>query len=298
VLFPTPHSSIQDLLGKQMQKVFAEKIGRQRSSRAHDPLIMKVLSNLADRQAQGEYERLSTPLSTPAPGQLAAAASAPDPIFEPHVAGTPPELAGGQLGRTARRRPSRPRTVIREGIRLRTAIAVGVVLAAGGAAGLHYAETWLRPGLLVVTSDPPGADVTLDGMRAGVVTPAVLEDVVLTTHHEVRLEAPGARPVAVAVEPLPGKLVRRVHARLETALGAITVESDPAGAEVRLDDSAVGKTPLTVKAVRLDERHRIDLALPGYDIDQFVVFPEKDGTRFYRKLGRAEPAKRGKAGGS
>jgi hypothetical protein len=34
----------------------------------------------------------------------------------------------------------------------------------------------------------------------------------------------------------------------------------------------------------VDERHRIDLSLPGHDVDQFVVLPEKDGDRFVRKL--------------
>ena len=28
----------------------------------------------------------------------------------------------------------------------------------------------------------------------------------------------------------------------------------------------------------------MDLVLAGYEIDQFVVLPEKDGTRFVRKL--------------
>jgi hypothetical protein len=34
----------------------------------------------------------------------------------------------------------------------------------------------------------------------------------------------------------------------------------------------------------MDQRHRIDLSLPGYDVDQFVVLPEKDGNRFVRRL--------------
>jgi hypothetical protein len=52
---------------------------------------------------------------------------------------------------------------------------------------------------------------------------------------------------------------------------------------VRLDDRSAGATPLSL-TVRLDERHRIDLTLPGYEIDQFVVLPEKDGGQFRRKL--------------
>jgi hypothetical protein len=86
------------------------------------------------------------------------------------------------------------------------------------------------------------------------------------------------------VEPQLGKLVRRVHAALPGALGAIVIESAPSGALVQIDEHPAGVTPLTIQNVRLDERHRLDLALPGHELDQFVVLPEKDGQRFFRTL--------------
>jgi serine/threonine protein kinase len=284
-LFPTAISSIQDLLGTQMKSVFAEKIGRQRSARAHDPLIMKVLANLAEKQAQAEYERLSTagPATTPSPGSLAATPG--EGVFEPHIAPMPSDLPTTEPGRPPPRRPSRPRTVVREGVRLSTAFLVGLAVAAAGAGGLHFGEIWLRPGVLVITSDPPGAAVTLDGAGVGA-TPAVIEDVPLWRPHEISLEAAGVKATTLAVEPVPGKLVRRVHATLQNALGTLRVDSEPPGAEVRLDDRVVGTTPVSLRGVKLDERHRIDLTLPGYEVDQFVVLPEKDGTRITRRLGR------------
>ena len=277
VLFPTPQSSIQDLLGRQMQQVFSEKIVRQRNARAHDPLIMKVLANAAEKQAEAEYERLSAE-ATPGPG-------AHGTPFEPYTATDAADAL--DTARAPVRRPSRPRTVIREGgVRVSTALLVGLILAVAGAAGLHYGETWLRPGVLVVTSDPPGAAVTLDGVATGQVTPAVLE-VPLSSRHEVVLEGAGVRGAGIAVEPVPGRMVRRVHARLQSALGSVTVRSVPPGAAVRLDDRVVGATPLTVRELRMDERHRFDLTLAGYDLDQFVVLPEKDGAEFSRTLARA-----------
>jgi serine/threonine protein kinase len=292
VLFPTPQSAIQDLLGRQMQQVFADKIGRQRSSRAHDPLIMKVLSNLAEKQAQGEYERLSGRAVTPAAGFGPATPSAA--AFQPEL---PPPRLVTEPARPARS-PSPPRPVVRAGVRPVTAVLSGLVLALTGAAALHYAEIWLRPGTLVVTSDPPGADVSVDGVRVGQVTPAVVEGLVLSRRHEVALDGAGVRSMTLPIEPLPGKLVRRVHATLETALGALRIESEPAGAVVQVDGRRVGITPVTVLGVRLDERHRIDLVLPGHDVDQFVVLPERDGTRFTRRLGRpgGEPGPRAAAG--
>jgi hypothetical protein len=282
-LFPTPISSVQDLLGTQMKAVFAEKIARQRAARAHDPLIMKVLANVAAQQAQAEYERLSAPAVTPTP--LGLGAGGPEPIFEPHVAPMPSELPTTEPARRSRRAP-RPRTVVRDGVRLSTAILVGFLLAVAGAAGLHLGEIWYRPGLLVVTSDPAGARVTLDGKAAGV-TPLVVEEVWLSRPHEVTLEAPGSKPSTLTVEPRAGRAYRRIHAALENAMGSMRVESEPAGADVRFDDHHVGTTPVTVPGVKLDERHRIDLTLAGYEVDQFVVLPEKDGNRVVRRLARA-----------
>jgi len=98
--------------------------------------------------------------------------------------------------------------------------------------------------------------------------------------------APGHKEVERELPAQLGAAVRRLHVDLPTALGALVVESDPPGARVRLDGQEVGTTPLTVLDQRLDERHRIDLVLPGHEIDQFVVLPERDGTRFTRRLSR------------
>lgn len=150
---------------------------------------------------------------------------------------------------------------------------------------------YLRRGALVVTSEPSGAEISLDAMPTGQRTPAVIEDVAVQLPHEVILSGPKLRPTAVAVKPEPGRLTLRVHAQLGSAVGSIVVASDPAGAEVRFDDQPVGLTPVTIADVRLDQRHRIDLKLGGYEIDQVVVLPEKDGTNFKRKLTPAAPGR-------
>ena len=129
VLFPTPHSSIQDHLGQQMQQVFDEKIGRQRQARAHDPLIMKVLYNAAQQQAPGEYDRISAAV-TPAP--VGGGSYDTQPFRTPEPVRVRP--------------PPRPRTIVKDGIRLSTAVLVGLVVAGAGAAGFHYGAPWLRPG--------------------------------------------------------------------------------------------------------------------------------------------------------
>lgn len=269
VLFPTPHSAVQELLGKQMQGVFAERIAKGRGVRVHDPLIMKVLANVATQQGQAaQYDSL-TGFYTPAGGL-----EAPPPT----PSGATPARGAPAPGRV------RTRTVVKDGVRVSSAVLIGALVAVAGAAALHFGEVWLRPGALVVTSDPPGAEIALDGVPAGARTPAVLEGVFLGKPHEVALAAPGRRDAKLPVTPRPGRLVQQVHAQLASAMGEITVESTPAGAEVRLDDRRVGRTPLRVPDVDLGARHRIDLTLPGHEIDQFVVRPETDGVRFSRLL--------------
>jgi serine/threonine protein kinase len=262
VLFPTPHSAVQDHLGRQMKEVFKDRILRQRSARAHDALVMKVLQHVLDRET---------------PGSSDAPAAVPEP--------TPMELEitpGHELARTpARLAPARPPRRRARGWKL----ALGaLVLFASGAAGAFAVQPWLRPGVLLVTSNPSGAQVAVDGRAAPTPTPAIVEGLALAQPHTVVVTAPDRKAVTLALEPELGKIVRHVHADLPDALGAVTVESEPSGAQVLLDERPAGVTPLTIHNVRLDERHRFDLALPGHELDQFVVLPEKDGQRFHRRL--------------
>ncbi len=275
VLFPTPHSSIQDHLGQQIQQVFAEKIAKQRQARGHDPLIMKVLSNSAELRAQADGERPRG--ATPPNGSLPTLDSSPDPQFQ----------ATQDVQRAARR--AQAVRIVRRGVRARTALLLGLVLAAGGAAAFHFGAPWLRPGIVLVTSEPPGLEVSLDGQKMPQLTPAVIEDVFLAEPHTVTVSGPRVKEVSAAVPRQPGKLVARVHLRLQSTLGAITVESIPSGAELVIDGRPVGRTPATLEGLRIDERHRIDLVLVGHEIDQFVVLPEKDGRRFVRRLTRLDP---------
>ncbi|HSN13935.1 MAG TPA: serine/threonine-protein kinase [Anaeromyxobacteraceae bacterium] len=268
VLFPTPHSQIQDLLGRQMQAVFADKILKQRASRGHDPLVMKVLSNIAAQQAAAQYEQISgSPALTPRP------APAPvGPIFDT----TEP--------RARKAHAPRQRAIVRQGPSVAVAALVGLVFAVGGAVGLHYGEIRLRPGVVLVTSDPPGVPVTLDGTPTGAVTPAALEGIQLYRPHVLQVGEKGMRTASETLQPRWGEMVRRVHFKVQSAMGALVIESDPPGAALQLDDRAVGATPVTVPGVKLDQPHRLDLALPGYELDQFVVLPERDGTRYTRTL--------------
>ena len=164
------------------------------------------------------------------------------------------------------------------------AVALGVLAGLIVAAAGFAAAPWLVDGVLVVTSAPPGAQVTLDGKPVPGTTPLVVEGVRLSRPHEVQAVASGHRTATATVRGEAGRLTRSVHLALVSALGSLTVESEPSGAEVRVDGKLVGRTPVTLGDVRVDERHRVDLSLPGHVEDQFMVLPEKDGARVVRKL--------------
>ena len=277
VLFPTPHSTIQDHLGQQIKQVFAEKISSQRKGRAHDPLIMKVLTNAAEIRAQSEG---AAPAHTPRP-DLGTPAHGFDPAAQVQQ----------DAARAARRAPQV--RIVHRGVRTWAAAILALVFAAGGAAAVHFGAPWLRPGVVLVTSDPAGLEVSLDGLRTGQHTPAALENVILSQPHAVAVAGPSVKEVSAPVVARPGVLVARVHLKVESSVGTLVIESVPSGAQVSVDDRPAGKTPATLADLRLDQRHRIDLVLAGHEIDQFVVLPEKDGVRFTRRLSRAEP--KGKA---
>jgi hypothetical protein len=272
VLFPTPQSQIQEMLGRQMQTVFAERIQKQRAARGHDPLVMKVLSNIAAQQAATQYEALTGPALTPAPPPSPAG-----PIFDETRKGTRKAHA------------PRPRAVIRQGPSLFATAVVGLLFGVAGAVGLHFAEIRLRPGVLLVTSEPPGIPVSLDGTPTGQVTPAAIEGVQLYRPHEVQVGKDGLKTASEPLQPKWGQMIRRVHFKVASTIGTLVIESDPPGAALVFDDRPAGTTPVTVRGVQLDQPHRIDLTTPGYELDQLVVVPEKDGTRFMRKLQRSAP---------
>ena len=159
------------------------------------------------------------------------------------------------------------------------------------AAGIAAGATWwaagsLRPGVLVVTSNPAGARVNVNGLAFEQPTPTVIEAFPASQPLTVTVTADDHKPLTVPVDGDFRRSVRRVSLELPPAIGHLDIVSEPAGATVRFDGADVGSTPLTLPRVRLDERHRIALQLTGYELDEVIVLPEVDGSRVSRKLVR------------
>lgn len=127
-------------------------------------------------------------------------------------------------------------------------------------------------GTVVVRSTPPGAQIFLDGKRAGT-TPATLSDLA-PGPHAIRLAREGyvtvERQVSVSANRLSQSVtVQLARPRVETRVatvaqqaqtGAISVDSRPTGASVFIDGKLVGTTPLVVEAVAAGE-HSVRLEL-------------------------------------
>jgi hypothetical protein len=272
VLFPTPHTAIQDHLGREMHQVYSERIARQRAARAHDALVMKVLRNVAEQQRAAVYDSVARAETTGSSGIVGEVVHLGTESIDIDVDRAPP------------RPPLVPERVRTVRVGAGRAVLAGVVAGLAVAAAGFLAAPWLREGVIVVKTTPPGAQVTVDGKPVPGTTPLVVEDVRLSERHEIQVSAPGRRSTSVTVPAGTGRLARTVHLTLPSALGTLTLESIPPGAEVQVDGKPAGRTPAVVGDVRMDEPHRVDLSLAGHEVDQFVVFPEKDGVRHVRTL--------------
>ncbi len=117
----------------------------------------------------------------------------------------------------------------------------------------------LAPGRIRLAGDLEGARVLVDGSERGGPAPVVWPP------RKVRVTV-----LRDGFEPFEASIVvrSRTTEELEVALvsrtGRLTVETDPAGAEVTLDGSSIGRTPVRGASVATG-RHRLELALAGHE---------------------------------
>ena len=96
-------------------------------------------------------------------------------------------------------------------------------------------------GKVSVNSTPFDADILLDGKKVGT-TPEILNQVLIGSH-ELRIEKAGCSPVTRTVTVEEGKTA---EVSVELATGrAVTLKSDPTGANIYVDGTRVGTAPYT-----------------------------------------------------
>jgi serine/threonine-protein kinase len=153
------------------------------------------------------------------------------------------------------------------------ALALGIAGALAGGGGV-----WLggrRPaggGALLVTSQPSGAVVEVDGQRWRETTPTAVAPLRAGTH-QLRVSAPGHGSSDETVTI--GRAARTaVSLVLPPVTRTLTVQSIPAGASVFVDGHPEHKhTPVTV-AVIADDFHEVRVELDGYETETRALKPE------------------------
>ena len=156
-------------------------------------------------------------------------------------------------------------------------------------------------GLLLVKTDPPGADIQVDGVSVGR-SPRLITHLASKDTYDVRLRKAGYLDQKITVK-FEGRKPLVREERLVLASGTIEIRSEPAGADVTVNGIARGKTPLTVTDVpkgravvqfRLDgfEEEMRELSVNAGDVQTLPVVMKglpgtlhlvsvPDGARFY-----------------
>jgi hypothetical protein len=123
----------------------------------------------------------------------------------------------------------------------------------------------LKYGALSINSNPKGAKVYLDNDYKGE-TPLELKNVE-TGQYSLRITLPGYEDWTSTVVILPILTVRistDLTPKEVKEFGAISVNSNPQGARVYLDNAYKGNTPLNIRDITVG-RHKIRIMLSGYE---------------------------------
>ena len=115
--------------------------------------------------------------------------------------------------------------------------------------GMFQKNAVLNPvkGLLLVTSEPAGCDISLDGMSLGR-TPRLITSLDAKDVYRLLLQKPGYQSRTVEVK-FSGRTPLVKHEELIVDSGIIEVTSDPAGADVIVNGQPRGTTPATIRDV-------------------------------------------------
>ena len=116
-------------------------------------------------------------------------------------------------------------------------------------------------GLVLIHSEPAGADVEVDGAHRGR-TPLLLADLPLGTYR-ARLTLAGflAREVELTIRD---RTPQRELVRLTSDSATLVLASDPTGAQVTLNGIARGTTPCTLDRIPGGD-NRLELTMDGYE---------------------------------
>jgi formylglycine-generating enzyme required for sulfatase activity len=147
-------------------------------------------------------------------------------------------------------------------------------VAAGQPQTLPVFELEPAEGNLVLSSDPTGATVTVDGQFQGQ-TPISL-DLVPDSEHDIGLSKAGHASHVQRIRVAAGDSAD-LHVTLDPEYGELLITSRPANAEVSVDGEPQGRTGETLRLITLP--HDIEVRKDGYEPFRTSITPDRDNTR-------------------
>jgi serine/threonine-protein kinase len=135
-------------------------------------------------------------------------------------------------------------------------------------------------GTLLVTTTPPGVEVSVDGDSTGKSTLGVRE--LAPGSHRVQVRARGWAGREADIAVAAGQLAT-LEIALERPRYTLHVESVPAGASVTVDGKPVGETPIDVQLTE-QEFHQLSFRHDGYRNREMFLPPDAHETRLKAQL--------------
>jgi hypothetical protein len=136
------------------------------------------------------------------------------------------------------------------------------------------------PGDLLIQTQPPGADVSLNGTARGQTPPRgsglLVQNLRPGRHTVVVRKAGYALPDPVVVQVRAGRK-SLASVQLRRLPSAVKLVSSPPGARVSLDGKDRGRTPLVLGDLQAGQSYKVALALPGYQPETRTVVAPAPG---------------------
>ncbi len=169
-----------------------------------------------------------------------------------------------------------PRTLeVESGVRLVRIAAAGlkpwessVVVRAGERLAIGPVSLGQPDAHLTLKSNPTGAEVTIAGTHRGR-TPLEI-DLPAGVSHDVVMDLPGYATWSRPVFTDPGRKIA-LDARLQELVAAVTVQGEPAGAELIVDGATQGRTPQTLELSAIE--HQLEVRKDGFLAFRDTVTP-------------------------
>ncbi|GAX59732.1 hypothetical protein SCALIN_C04_0220 [Candidatus Scalindua japonica] len=120
----------------------------------------------------------------------------------------------------------------------------------------------VNTGSIVVKSEPPSAEIYLDGDNIGV-TPAIITQI-LPGKYKLKIKTDGYYTWNQSVEVMANR-ESSLTAMLQGRDGSLMITSEPTNAEIFINGKIVGRTPETIQNVK-PEKYKIKLKLDKYEI--------------------------------